>query len=104
MIKCIRVFVHGDPLLHFPLILLSKSRDDGREPVHPVLGKEGKYSSHDQDTEYRSDASNQKTRPVRRGSSTVTSFARFEPCTNGVMDSAFFSKRSHLLTRGANAC
>ena len=35
---------------------------------------------------------------------TVTSFARFEPCTNGVMDSAFFSKRSNLLTRGANAC
>ena len=31
--------------------------------------QEGKYTSHDQDTGYRSDASNQKTRPVRRGSS-----------------------------------
>jgi hypothetical protein len=36
-LKRLNIFVHGDPLLHFPLIVLSKIRDDRRGEMHPVF-------------------------------------------------------------------
>ena len=36
-LKRLHVFVHGDTLLHFPLIVLSKISDDRHGEIHPVF-------------------------------------------------------------------